>query len=82
MKEIDPELVEVKGYSEIINTPASKSTFLRRKTSIDLRKKSIQSYDKNELNKGDKVSHVFKFKNTGDAPLIVSDVKSVNKPSV
>lgn len=57
LKEIDPELLEVKGYNEMINTPASKSTHLQRKSKIAPIKKRLEQYSSNELNKGDKVTH-------------------------
>jgi Protein of unknown function (DUF1573) len=33
------------------------------------------SYDFGDITQGDRVTHVFKFKNTGKAPLIISDVQ-------
>lgn len=57
LKEIDSDLMEVKGYNEIISKPLSENGFLKRKTSNAVKRKSISNYNKNELNKGDKVTH-------------------------
>lgn len=35
-----------------------------------------KSYDFGEITQGDKVEHVFKFTNTGDAPLVIKEVKT------
>jgi len=57
IKEIGEDLIEVKGYNEIINKPVSESQFLHRKKVNAVRKQSLNSYNKNELNKGEKVTH-------------------------
>lgn len=34
------------------------------------------SFDFGDINQGDKVEHIFKFENTGDAPLIITNVQT------
>ena len=34
-----------------------------------------ESYDFGDINQGDKVEYVFNFENTGDAPLIITNIK-------
>lgn len=37
---------------------------------------SEMSYDFGEINQGDRVEHIFEFTNTGDAPIVISNVKT------
>ena len=58
--EIDPDLVEVKGYSEYVKPKVhqipSKSQEKTRR--MNQRKKAnLDNYQENDLNKGDKVEH-------------------------
>ena len=57
LNEIDRDLIEVKGYNEIISTPVSKSNYLKRSTKVNALRKKVESYSSNELNKGDKITH-------------------------
>lgn len=54
--------ISAKGIQDTINIP--KIAFLETE------------FDFGTVNEGDKVSHTFKFKNTGTVPLLISDVRS------
>ncbi len=49
--------------AEADNTPKTKMEF------------DDMTHDFGDINEGDKVTHVFKFKNTGDEPLIINNAK-------
>lgn len=57
--EIGDELIEVKGYSELINKPHSEvfKVTSRKDDVIRKKRKNIDNYQENDLNKGDKVMH-------------------------
>ncbi len=57
--EIGEKLLEVKGYSELINKPHGEIFKItkRKQEVINKKRKNIDNYQENELNKGDKVNH-------------------------
>jgi DNA helicase-2/ATP-dependent DNA helicase PcrA len=58
--EIPKDLLEIKGYSEYVkpNTNVvSKQDQLHRANMVKKRKQNLDTYQENELNKGDKVEH-------------------------
>ena len=57
LKEINEELLEVKGYYEYVNnSPYSRQKPIN-KTLIKKKKRNLDNYTENNLNKGDKVAH-------------------------
>ena len=57
IKEISNNLLNVKGYYEYIDKPYKEVNFFSNKTLNKAKKDNLRNYKKNNLNKGDKVTH-------------------------
>jgi len=55
--EINKELLDVKGYNEFINKPHKETNSLSMRNLSQRKLRSLDSYEKQDLNKGDKIVH-------------------------
>lgn len=55
--EIKKDLIDVRGYSEYISKPYRESNFLSKKPLNRVKRDNLDNYKKNDLNKGDKITH-------------------------
>ncbi len=56
--EIKKDLIDVRGYSEYISKPYRESNFLSKKPLNRMKRDNLDNYKKNDLNKGDKITHL------------------------
>ena len=57
INEINDELLDTKGYSEYVSKPYRETNFLSKKILNTAKLDNLNKYNKNDLNKGDKVTH-------------------------
>ncbi|MFK5883222.1 MAG: 3'-5' exonuclease, partial [Candidatus Izemoplasma sp.] len=57
IKEIDPALISVRGYDQYINKPFAKPLSSSSRRLSQKKKKNIDNYKENDINKGDKINH-------------------------
>ncbi len=57
INEIKAELINTKGYSEYVNKPYFETNYLSKKKLNAVKRNNLDNYQKNDLNKGDKVTH-------------------------
>ncbi len=69
------EISAVPNAAEMIRNPIS-ANGLEDTTNLAKIAFVETKFDFGTVNEGDKVSHVFKFSNTGNIPLLISDVRS------
>ena len=55
--EIKDNLIDIKGYSEYVSKPYRESNFLSKSSLNTAKLDNLNKYNKNNLNKGDKVTH-------------------------
>ena len=55
--EISNDLLDIKGYSEYVTKPYKETNFFSKKVLNTAKLESLNSYNKNDLNKGDKITH-------------------------
>ena len=55
--EINKDLLDIKGYSEYVSKPYKESNFFSKKVLNVAKLENLNNYKKNDLNKGDKITH-------------------------
>lgn len=72
----EKDQAESKDQAKVETTTAKSSSTNKAKAPITSMKFEEKEFDFGEITEGDKVSHVFKYTNTGDVPLTITNVRT------